>query len=207
MADAASPTEAIVRNRGARLLLTHLIEHSAAMPLVLLVAVVGIYGYSLTNNFILDDYHCLEVMQATVDLRATRKNYPPMGGSLRALITHEFSRSQLNYPDAVTDGYTYLRLSPYKDYPFRSKLEHARVPVLIVHGSNDPLAYANEVAEFFSFTKNPNVAGVILNDGGHDGFAAYRRDYIYSMTLSASGFFWIARPISSMAAARDLPSS
>jgi len=62
MADAASPTEAIVRNRGARLLLTHLIEHSAAMPLVLLVAVVGIYGYSLTNNFILDDYHCLEVM-------------------------------------------------------------------------------------------------------------------------------------------------
>ncbi len=123
-------------------------------------------------------------MQATVDLRATRKKYPPMGGSLRALITHEFSRSQLNYPDAVADGYTYLRLSPYKDHPFHSKLEHARVPVLIVHGSNDPLAYANEVAEFFSFTKNPNVAGVILNDGGHDGFAAYRRDYIYSLIVN-----------------------
>ncbi len=62
MADAASPTEAIVPHRGARLLLTHLIEHSASIPLVLLIAVVGIYGYSLTNHFILDDYHCLEVM-------------------------------------------------------------------------------------------------------------------------------------------------
>jgi len=126
-------------------------------------------------------YHSL---QSTVNLRATRKGYPPMNGSLRALIAHEFSRSVLNHPNAVADGYTYLRLSPYKDKPFRSKLEHARVPVLIVHGSNDPLAYANEVAEFFSFTKNPNVAGVILNEGGHDGFAAYRRDYIYSIIVN-----------------------
>jgi|GEM_PF-2055217 len=62
MADAASPTEAIVRPRGARLLLIDLIEHSAALPLILLAAVVGIYGYSLTNHFLLDDYHCLEVM-------------------------------------------------------------------------------------------------------------------------------------------------
>ncbi len=126
-------------------------------------------------------YHSL---QSTVNLRATRKGYPPMNGSLRALIAHEFSRSPLKYPNAVADGYTYLRLSPYKNEPFRSKLEHARVPVLIVHGSNDPLAYANEVAEFFSFTKNPNVAGVILNEGGHDGFAAYRRDYIYSIIVN-----------------------
>lgn len=123
-------------------------------------------------------------LQTTIDLRATRKGYPPMHGSLRALIAHEFTRSALNYPNSPTDGATYLRLSPYRDQPFHSKLEDARVPVLIVHGSNDPLAYAHEVAEFFSFTKNPNVAGIILHDGGHDGFAAYSRDYIYSVIVN-----------------------
>ena len=126
----------------------------------------------------------LASIQATVASRVSYKDYGPPTGSLRTLIAYEFANWSLNYEGAQDDGLTYLRLLPYKDKPYHAKLTCARMPVLIVHAANDPLAYANEVAEFFADTRNPNVAGVILRGGGHDGFAAYCRDYLYSLYVN-----------------------
>lgn len=126
----------------------------------------------------------LSAIQDTVARRIARKNHGPKTGSLRKLIEYEFSKSALGYPGGVVDGVNYLRLSPYKDEPYEPKLMSARVPVLIIHGANDPLAYAQEVANFIADTPNPNVACVILHGGGHDGFAAYCGDYLYSLMIN-----------------------
>jgi len=126
----------------------------------------------------------LSSIQGTVAHRIERKKHGPPTGSLRKLIEYEFAKSDLNYEGALSDGLTYLRLLPYEDKPFHPKLQCARIPVLIIHSANDPLAYANEIARFFADTPNPNVAGVMLHGGGHDGFAAYCEDYLYSLFLS-----------------------
>lgn len=126
----------------------------------------------------------LASIQGTVAHRIERKKHGPPTGSLRRLIRYEFAESCLNYPGAIPDGFNYLRLQPYKDEPYEPKLEWARVPVLIIHSANDPLAYAQEVADFITDTPNPNVACVMLHGGGHDGFAAYCKDYLYSMFLN-----------------------
>jgi predicted alpha/beta-fold hydrolase len=126
----------------------------------------------------------LSAIQDTVARRVARKNHGPKTGSLRKLIEYEFARSTVDYPGGVTDGVNYLRLSPYKDEPYTAKLVSARVPVLIIHGANDPVAYAQEIANFISETPNPNVACVMLHGGGHDGFAAYCPDYLYSMMIN-----------------------
>ncbi|HPF37295.1 MAG TPA: CocE/NonD family hydrolase [Phycisphaerae bacterium] len=127
---------------------------------------------------------CLSSLQGTVAHRIERKQHGPPSGSLRKLIAYEFAKSRLNYEGSVADGLTYLRLAPYKDLPYEPKLEWARVPVLIIHSANDPLAYAQEVAQCFADTHNPNVACVMLHGGGHDGFASYCRDYLYSLFIN-----------------------
>jgi predicted alpha/beta-fold hydrolase len=58
--------------------------------------------------------------------------------------------------------------------------------VLIVHGANDPMGTAGEIAELIAQTDNPRVAALILPGGGHVGFAAYARSYYYSLI---AGFF------------------
>lgn len=126
----------------------------------------------------------LASIQATVARRIERKHYGPPTGSLRKLIEYEFDHSAVNYNDAMLDGLTYLRLLPYKNKPYRAKLESARMPVLIIHAANDPLAYAQEVADFFADTHNPLVAGIILHGGGHDGFAAYCENFLYSVFVN-----------------------
>lgn len=130
------------------------------------------------------DNPVLATLQATVDDRARRKNHPDVHGNIHKLIEYEFERSGLNYPGATQDGYDYIRFLPYHGRPSGHKLQKARVPVLIIHGANDPLAFAQEIADFFEETTNPDVAGLILHGGGHDGFASYCRDYLYSMMFN-----------------------
>ena len=137
----------------------------------------------------------LASVASAVDSRAATQGYPPVNGSLRKLIHAEYARSVLNYPGSVTEGLRCLRLLPYQGKPDDRKLECARVPVVIVHASNDPLAPAQEIADFIARVSNPNVAAIILYSGGHVGFAAYARSYYYSLILD---FF---DPVSGAAAA------
>lgn len=126
----------------------------------------------------------LASIQATVARRVARKNHGEPTGSLRKLIAYEFANSCLSYEGGVVDGVNYLRMAPYKDRPYESKLEWARMPIVIIHGANDPLAYAQEVARFIADTPNPNVACVMFHGGGHDGFAAYCKNYLYSLMVN-----------------------
>ncbi len=126
----------------------------------------------------------LNAVQNTVNWRARLRGYDDVDGSLRRLIHRELVDSGFDYDGFMDDGFDYLRFLPYKGRPSGRKLESARVPVLILHASDDPLAYAQEVADVFAETKNPNVAGIILKGGGHDGFAAYCKDYFYSLMLN-----------------------
>lgn len=130
------------------------------------------------------DNPVLYTLQEGVRFRKRWKGHPDSTGSIRTLIHYEFARSELHYPNVVTEGLDYLRLMPFRGRPAGDKLESARVPVLIVHGANDPLAPAQDVADFFVGLENRRVAGLILPGGGHVGFAAYCRPYFYSLILN-----------------------
>lgn len=116
--------------------------------------------------------------------RKAAKGHSPCDGNLRTLISAEFERSAIRYPGAVADGLDYLRFLPYRDRDAGDKLESARVPVLIVQASNDPLGPAQDVAALAATTDNPNVAFIMLEGGGHVGFAPYARDWYYSLILN-----------------------
>lgn len=126
----------------------------------------------------------LDALQDTVRDRMIRKRYPRPSGDLRRLIELDMARSDAPYEGSVDDGLQYLRLLPHRGLPAGDKLEAARVPVLIVHGANDPLAPAQDVAELCAPLRNPRVAAVVLPGGGHVGFAPYARSYFYSLVLS-----------------------
>lgn len=128
----------------------------------------------------------LNALQDGIRERQEQKRHSPVNGSLRTLIDQEFARSKLNAPGLVEDGLDYMRFLPFKGRATGDKLESARVPVLIVHGSTDPLANVQAVADLIAMTKNPNVSAIVLEGGGHVGFAAYARDWFYSLIL---GYF------------------
>lgn len=115
-----------------------------------------------------------------------RRGYPNPNGDFHDLLREEVSRSAFGTAEVYEDGLEYLRLMPYKGRQVSAKLDRARVPLLIVHAANDPLSNAQDIADFFTRSANPRVAGVILPRGGHDGFVVYARDYFYSLVL---GFF------------------
>jgi predicted alpha/beta-fold hydrolase len=123
-------------------------------------------------------------LQATIRERMTRKGYPDPSGSLRHLIACELQRSRLANPDVEPDAYRFVRMLPYRDQSDGEKLQSARVPVLIIHAANDPLADAQAVADLFEKISNPSVAGIVLAGGGHVGFAPYARDYYYSLVAN-----------------------
>jgi len=125
-------------------------------------------------------------IQDTVRTRARRKAYESRSGNLRQLIEDDFRACETDSPERARDAFPFLRLMPYRNGPWRDKLEAARVPVLIVHGCDDPLAPAQDVADFMATVSNPNVAAVILPGGGHVGFAAYAKSYYFSLV---SNFF------------------
>jgi predicted alpha/beta-fold hydrolase len=128
----------------------------------------------------------LNTLQDGIRERQLEKGHLPVDGNLRTLIDAEFARSSLRYPGAVEDGLDYLRFVPFGGREAGDKLGSARVPVLIVHGSTDPLASAQAVAECVARTRNSNVAVIMTEGGGHVGFASYARDWFYSVIL---GFF------------------
>jgi predicted alpha/beta-fold hydrolase len=126
----------------------------------------------------------LNTLQDGIRERKLEKGHVPVDGNLRTLIDSEFARSPVHYSGAVEDGLDYLRLMPFRGREPGDKLESARVPVLIVHGSTDPLASAQAVADCVARTKNPNVGALLTEGGGHVGFASYSRDWFYSVILS-----------------------
>lgn len=126
----------------------------------------------------------LRSLQLIVEHRMKRKHYPEFSGSLRKLIGFETGRSEMDYPDAVRDGLRFLRFLPHKGKPAGDKLECARIPVLILHASDDPIATAQEVADFIAELDNPNVAAQVLHGGGHLGNAWYSRPYYFSMVMN-----------------------
>jgi pimeloyl-ACP methyl ester carboxylesterase len=125
-------------------------------------------------------------VQDTVRDRMVRKNYPNPNGNLRQLIEDDTKACGVPLPDGARTGYPFLRLLPYQGSEVAPKLERTHAPVLIVHGANDPMATAQDVADLVARTHNPRVAALILPGGGHVGFAGYAREYYYSLI---AGFF------------------
>jgi predicted alpha/beta-fold hydrolase len=77
-----------------------------------------------------------------------------------------------------------LRLVDYKNQSAGKKLELARMPVIIMHGADDPLVPAQDIAHLASGVKNPKVAAIILPSGGHVGFAGYAPEYYFSLVMN-----------------------
>jgi predicted alpha/beta-fold hydrolase len=126
-------------------------------------------------------------LQKTVRDWMIEWNYPDPSGSIHRLIQH----LGVKYPHSVDDSLQYLRFLPYKDKPAGEKLNAARMPVLIVHASNDPIAPAQTVADLIVRVTNPNVAAIMMPTGGHIGFGPFAPAWYYSLILdffdSASG--------------------
>lgn len=128
----------------------------------------------------------LASLQGGIRARKNTRAYPDRNGSLRTLIDYEFADWNQRVPGVVALGLDYLRFVDFRGKPAGDKLEAARIPTLIVHGRNDPLADAQEVADFIATVENPGVAAIVLPGGGHVGFAPFARAYFYSLIL---GFF------------------
>ena len=77
-----------------------------------------------------------------------------------------------------------LRLVAYRQQPAGDKLDSARMPVLIVHGADDPLIPAQDIADLMASVRNPRVAAVVLPSGGHVGFAGYSPRYYLSLIIN-----------------------
>lgn len=120
-------------------------------------------------------------IQQTVEDREVRKGYAEPHYSLRKLVHDEFVGYNTPLPNDEREGFPFTRLMPYKNEPIYDKMSIVRTPVLIVHGCNDPLAPSQDVADFIAGVDNPRVAAVILPSGGHVGFAAYAKEYYYSL--------------------------
>jgi len=155
----------------------------------------GILAFSSTIRFedVIADLHqpwntwtnpVYEALQENIIHRKERKGFPTRDGCLKKWIEHEFDRTELGYPGGVEDGLRFLKLVPYRGLPAGDKLESVRMPLLIVHGVNDPLRPAQDVAELIAMTENPLVGAIVLPGGGHVGFAPYARDYFYSLLLN-----------------------
>ncbi|NOX57484.1 MAG: alpha/beta hydrolase [Planctomycetes bacterium] len=123
-------------------------------------------------------------IQETIRARMVRKGYENPSGSLKDLIEHEFRNCGVPLPNGTADAYAIVRFLPYKNELFYDKLSEVRTPMLFVHGANDPLSPAQEVADLVSTTDNPNVATVILPGGGHVGFAAYAKEYYFNLVAN-----------------------
>ncbi len=120
-------------------------------------------------------------IQDTIRDRMVRKNFPNPDGNLRRLVQLEYEGYNLGFPNGAKESYPFLRLMPYKGETAGDKLDRARMPVLIVHGADDPLVPVQDVADMVAGVRNPKVAAVILPSGGHVGFAGYARQYYLSL--------------------------
>lgn len=123
-------------------------------------------------------------LQDTIRSRKARKGVKPENGNLRELIASEFKQSELSTPRHLEDVYSMLRLMPYKNKPFIERMRRVRVPVLIIQAADDPMIPAQWTADFVAMTDNTNVASIILPRGGHVGFAAWAREYYFSLLVN-----------------------
>lgn len=126
----------------------------------------------------------LSGMQASIRSRMVRRGYPNPSGSLLDLIHAEFARSPLSYADGVKDAIRMLRFLPHEGLPDGDKLRDIRIPSLVVHAANDPMAKAQDIADLAARVANPNFAALILPGGGHVGFAAYAKAYYFNLILN-----------------------
>lgn len=123
-------------------------------------------------------------LQGSVKTRMKHRNYPIPSTSLRRIIEADLCSADMSYPGFVEDATRFVCLMDPKGEPGYNKLASARTPTLIVHGANDPLASAQDLADLMSWTTNPLVAAIILPGGGHIGFPAYATAYYFSLILS-----------------------
>ena len=119
-------------------------------------------------------------LQKTIRNWKTLRGFPNPTGDLHDLIRCK----RLNYEGSYEDQMRFLRFLPYKGKPAGDKFADVRVPLLIVHGADDPIAPVQTVADLVAGLKNPNVATIVLPTGGHIGFAPYAKNWFYSMILS-----------------------
>jgi predicted alpha/beta-fold hydrolase len=126
----------------------------------------------------------LHNVQNTVRERMIRKRHPNPNHSLRTLLDVELARSSIHYDGDAEDVLRFLRFLPFRGKPSGHKLDSCRVPLLIVHGANDPLCPVQDVADLIATTDNPNVAALLLPGAGHVGFAPYARAYYFNLILS-----------------------
>lgn len=118
-----------------------------------------------------------------VDARVKQKHYRELNGDLRALLHLEAERAAPRDPDFYENGVRYVHLMPDANAS-TTKLDAARMPVLVVHAADDPVGAAQPVADLMCRVHNPNVAAIILPSGGHCGFPSRARDYYYSLILN-----------------------
>ncbi len=122
--------------------------------------------------------------QQSMRERMVRKAHSQVNGSLRHLINYEYQRSELSAALPLGEAYSMLRLLEHRGKPAGDKLEHARVPVLLVTSVNDPFLSAQDLADLTAVTDNPLVASMVMRGGGHVGFAPYNPSYFYSLIVS-----------------------
>jgi pimeloyl-ACP methyl ester carboxylesterase len=123
---------------------------------------------------------CRAGLQKTIRNWKIRRGFPNPTGTLNDLIRCK----QLDYDSAYEDQVRFLRFCPYKGKPAGDKLASVRIPLLIVHAADDPIAPVQTLANLTAGLKNQNVATIILPSGGHIGFAAYTKNWFYSIILS-----------------------
>lgn len=123
-------------------------------------------------------------LQDTIRSRKARKGGRSNNGNLRELIADEFGRSELSTPRHLEDVFSMLRLMPYKSKPFVERMHRVRVPVLIIQAADDPMIPAQWAADFVAQTDNTNVASIVLPSGGHVGFAAWAREFYFSLLVN-----------------------
>ena len=131
------------------------------------------------NSFWFDPV--LAGMQATVRDRMKYKKHEQPCSALRKLIEYEFTRAGYDFDRMRPSIFRFMRFLPYHGKPGSDKLESVRIPALIVHNANDPMADAQDLADLISTVDNPNVAGLLLPRGGHIGLPSYARSYYFSL--------------------------
>ncbi len=119
-------------------------------------------------------------LQRTVREWMVQEKYPHPDGSIRNLIQY----SAVQYPGSGDDSLQFLRFLPCKGQAAFDKLGPARMPVLIVHAADDPIAPAQTIADLFARVHNPGVAAIVLPSGGHIGFGPYATAWYYSLIRS-----------------------
>jgi predicted alpha/beta-fold hydrolase len=122
-------------------------------------------------------------IQDTVRDRMQRKGYP-VTGSLPQLMDDEYDGYNIPMTHGLREGYPMLRLIAYKNQSDGNKLECARMPVIIMHGADDPLVPAQDIADLVAGVENPRVAALVLPSGGHVGFAGYAPKYYFSLIVN-----------------------